>query len=133
MLVRAPGHTADGGHSPLWKLSAVAQAKPTGLADAKRIQRGERTVPVLRCLFVCVCTPHSLQDLSSQIRDQTRPLAVKATSPTHWAAKEFLQAAFILSLVSKLSALLRMVLEKTLESPLNCKEIKPLNPKANEP
>ena len=57
---------------------------------------------------------------------------MKATSPTHWAAKEFLQAAFILSLVSKLSGL-PMVLEKTLESPLNCKEIKPVNPKANEP
>ena len=25
------------------------------------------------------------------------------------------------------------VLEKTLESPLNCKEIKPINPKGNEP
>ena len=26
-----------------------------------------------------------------------------------------------------------MVLEKTLESPLDCKEIKPVNPKANQP
>ena len=26
-----------------------------------------------------------------------------------------------------------MVLEKTLESPLDCKEIKPVNPKGNEP
>ena len=26
-----------------------------------------------------------------------------------------------------------MVLEKTLESPLNCKEIKPVNPKGNQP
>ena len=26
-----------------------------------------------------------------------------------------------------------MVLEKTLESPLNCKEIKPFNPKGNQP
>ena len=27
----------------------------------------------------------------------------------------------------------KMVLEKTLESPLDCKEIKPVNPKANQP
>ena len=26
-----------------------------------------------------------------------------------------------------------MVLEKTLESPLDCKEIKPVNPKGNQP
>ena len=26
-----------------------------------------------------------------------------------------------------------MVLEKTLENPLDCKEIKPVNPKGNEP
>ena len=26
-----------------------------------------------------------------------------------------------------------VVLEKTLESPLNCKEIKPVNPKGNQP
>ena len=26
-----------------------------------------------------------------------------------------------------------MVLEKTLESPLNCKEIKPVNPQGNQP
>ena len=26
-----------------------------------------------------------------------------------------------------------MVLEKTLESPLNCKEIQPVNPKGNQP
>ena len=26
-----------------------------------------------------------------------------------------------------------MLLEKTLESPLNCKEIKPVNPKGNQP
>ena len=29
--------------------------------------------------------------------------------------------------------LLNVVLEKTLESPLNYKEIKPLNPKGNQP
>ena len=29
--------------------------------------------------------------------------------------------------------LLNLVLEKTLESPLNCKEIKPVNPKGNQP
>ena len=27
----------------------------------------------------------------------------------------------------------KMVLEKTLESPLDCKEIKPVNPKGNQP
>ena len=27
----------------------------------------------------------------------------------------------------------KLVLEKTLESPLNCKEIKPVNPKGNQP
>ena len=35
--------------------------------------------------------------------------------------------------VKELTLLKTVVLEKTLESPLDCKEIKPLNPKGNQP
>ena len=35
-------------------------------------------------------------------------------------------------LSAKESMLLNLVLEKTLESPLDCKEIKPVNPKGNQ-
>ena len=37
------------------------------------------------------------------------------------------------NLSAKELMLLNLVLEKTLESPLNCKEIKPVNPKGNQP
>ena len=37
------------------------------------------------------------------------------------------------SWASKSWCFLIVVLEKTLESPLNCKEIKPVNPKGNKP
>ena len=39
----------------------------------------------------------------------------------------------IKGLSTKELMLLTMVLEKTLESSLDCKEIKPVNPKANQP
>ena len=33
----------------------------------------------------------------------------------------------------RIDAFVLLVLEKTLESPLDCKEIKPVNPKGNQP
>ena len=44
----------------------------------------------LVCLLVCFGHVHSLQDLSSPTREQTRAPAVKVPSHNHWTAGEFL-------------------------------------------
>ena len=42
------------------------------------------------CFFLhCLATLHSLQNLSSPTRDQTRAPAVRAPSPNHWTTREF--------------------------------------------
>ena len=41
-------------------------------------------------IFFFLATPQGLQDLSSPTRGQTWPPAVKAQSPNHWTAREFL-------------------------------------------
>ena len=54
----------------------------------------------------------------------------------HWANWEgtaFLKIWTIKKLCTAELLLLTMVLEKTLESPLDSKEVKPVNPKGNQP
>ena len=49
------------------------------------------SLPIFGFTFL-LATPHSLQDLNSPTRDWTRAKAVKAPSPNHWTAREFLSS-----------------------------------------
>ena len=65
---------------------------------------------------------------SSQPRDQTQVSCIAGGFFTRWATREAQE-----SLVSKTWYFWTVILEKTLESPLDCKEVKPVNPKGNQP
>ena len=49
----------------------------------------------MRFWFFFLAATHSLRDLSSLIRNQTQPTAVKAPSPNHWTAREFPPMRFL--------------------------------------
>ena len=65
---------------------------------------------------------------SSRPRDQTRVSRIVDRRFTVWATREVLKESW----VPKNWYFWTVVLEKTLESPLDCKEIQPVHPKGNQ-
>ena len=55
----------------------------------------KNTLCFLFCVFLA--TRHSLQNISSPNRDQTRPLAVEVQSPNHWTTREFPETCFLMT------------------------------------
>ena len=93
-----------------------------------------RTLEWVAISFSNACKWKVKVESLSRVRLQATPwtAAYQALSSMGFSRQEYWSGVPLL-LVPNTSHLRNSVLEKTLESPLDCKEIKPVNPKGNQP